>query len=174
MSLFPEHPAGHTKVFLKSHQAATLARLHTAALAAAATRVQADWRAAQARAQFKATRAAVITLQALARGAAARRLAQRLREEKAATALQVGLFALAVLREPFTCVYLWARLAYVPLMSISRKTGLHHVYEASAPCPDVSSPPAVPPHSLPSLLCCSPPGGPAKPGWPMHSSRQQQ
>lgn len=77
-------------MFLKSHQAATLARLHTAALAAAATRIQADWRAGQARAQFKATRAAVVKLQAGARGMAARRLAERLRREKAATALQVG------------------------------------------------------------------------------------
>jgi myosin-5 len=77
-------------VFLKSHQAATLARLHTAALGAAATRIQSDWRAGQARAQFKATRTAVIKLQAGARGMAARRLAERLRREKAATALQVG------------------------------------------------------------------------------------
>lgn len=80
---------GSTKVFLKSHQAATLARLHTAALAAAATRIQAEWRAAQARAHYKAVRVAVVRLQAGARGMAARRLAERLRREKAATALQV-------------------------------------------------------------------------------------
>lgn len=79
---------GHTKVFLKCHQSAYLNKLHTQALAAAATKIQAAWRCYTARKQYARQRAAILTIQAGVRGMLGRRRAAAIRREHAATLIQ--------------------------------------------------------------------------------------
>lgn len=79
---------GLTKVFLRAGQMAVLDGLRTAALNAAATRLQQYVRRHLARARFLAVRAAALRLQAVGRGMIARRLAQRIREDRASRRIQ--------------------------------------------------------------------------------------
>ena len=88
-SLSSEYQLGATKVFLKGRMAATLDQRRSAAIRAAATRVQAAYRCHIARSTFLAMRAAALAVQTAARGWLARRLVQRLRRERAAVRIQV-------------------------------------------------------------------------------------
>lgn len=111
-------------MFLKSHQSALLNKLHTQALAAAATKIQAGWRCHTARKQYLRQRAAVVTLQAGARGMFARQLAAALRRERAATVLQT------VWRGRQTCLeYQQLQQATLVLQSMIRSMAARAAYQ---------------------------------------------
>lgn len=79
---------GHTKIFLKGVQAALLDRKRGAVLAAGAARIQAAWRGYNTRKEVRRLREAALVIQTRVRAWLARRLAERLRREHAATAVQ--------------------------------------------------------------------------------------
>ncbi|KAG1673181.1 hypothetical protein FOA52_015292 [Chlamydomonas sp. UWO 241] len=81
---------GTTKVFLRGELAAQLDHARTRVLHIGATALQAAWRRRAARSAFLALRAAVLLIQAHARGAAARRRAHALRRERAAIVVQAA------------------------------------------------------------------------------------
>ncbi|KAL6769329.1 MYO1 [Auxenochlorella protothecoides x Auxenochlorella symbiontica] len=81
---------GATKLFLRAGKMAELDRVRTDRLNAAATAIQAHVRAWLARRAFQKAVAAVVVLQAAARGFAARREARRLRRIRAAVKLQAA------------------------------------------------------------------------------------
>lgn len=76
------------QIFLRSEQAKTLDRLRTSKLVGSAVAIQAAWRAFVGRRAFLRMRAAAVKAQALVRGHLARKLAQHMRQTKAATAIQ--------------------------------------------------------------------------------------
>ncbi|KAG2423997.1 hypothetical protein HXX76_014823 [Chlamydomonas incerta] len=86
----PGSHLGHTKVFLRTTAAAAMERQRVAAVSAAATVIQSHWRRLQQQRWYTALRQAAVVVQAAARGMLARRLAERLRRERAAVVIQRG------------------------------------------------------------------------------------
>ncbi|KAG2439820.1 hypothetical protein HYH02_010454 [Chlamydomonas schloesseri] len=84
----PGSHLGHTKVFLRTTAAAAMERQRVAAVSAAAAVVQAHWRRLRQQRWYAALRQATVVIQAAARGLLARRLAERLRRERAACVIQ--------------------------------------------------------------------------------------
>ncbi|KAG2498422.1 hypothetical protein HYH03_003680 [Edaphochlamys debaryana] len=81
---------GHTKVFLRSTAATAMERQRVQAANVAATTIQAHYRRLQAERRYQVLRSAVVTIQAHCRGLLARRLAERMRRERAAATIQRG------------------------------------------------------------------------------------
>lgn len=84
----PGSHLGHTKVFLRTTAAAAMERQRVAAVSAAAAVIQSHWRRLQQQRRYTALRQAAVVIQAAARGMLARRLAERLRRERAAGVIQ--------------------------------------------------------------------------------------